>query len=306
MTSRVVSQQPSQPFGSLLGRFYRFLRRPFYTVNIPSQPQPLRDILRLYALALVLILPLAIMVGLLAAKLSSSHSISEMAEQPLLIFTMAVVIAPPLEEVLFRLPLRYTPVNLTFPLFLWLLIILGALASAKVISAILMLPLLCLAFLGCVFLRVWLKEKMPAKPIHKQYEKWIGWFFYGSTIIFGLIHIPNYQLINGSALLLAPLLVSPQILLGLFFAFVRLRYGFWWGVFTHAFHNGLLVGQMLLYRMLTQLSGTHETADIATHPALMTLILNLGQIAFLLLCLFIVVKMVLEWRSEGQVSQANS
>ncbi|KAI9130870.1 CPBP family intramembrane glutamic endopeptidase [Acaryochloris sp. CCMEE 5410] len=306
MTSGLGSQQPSQPLGSLLGRFYRFLRRPFYTVNVPSQTQPLRDILRLYALALVLVLPLAIMVGLLAEKLSSSHAISEMADQPLLIFTMAVIIAPPLEEVLFRLPLRYTPINLTLPLFLWLLIILGTLASAKIVSALWILPLLCLAFLGCVFLRVWLKEKMPAQPIHKHYEKWIGWFFYGSTIIFGLIHISNYQLINDSALLLAPLLVSPQVLLGVFFAFVRLRYGFWWGVFTHAFHNGLLVGQMLLYRMFSSTSMSTEVDKITVNQKLITVIFSLSQIAFLLLCLFIVVRMVHEWRAEGQVSQASS
>lgn len=306
MTSSLASQQPSQPIGSLLGRFYRFLRHPFYSVNVPSQAHPLRDILRLYALALVLVLPLAIMVGLLAEKLSNSHAISEMADQPLLIFTMAVVIAPLLEEVLFRLPLRYTPANLTFPLFLWLLIILGTLASAKVVSAITMLPLLCLTFLGCVFLRVWLKEKMPAKPIHKHYEKWIGWFFYGSTIIFGLIHIPNYQLINDSALLLAPLLVTPQLLLGIFFAFVRLRYGFWWGVFTHAFHNGLLVGQMLLYRMFSSTSTSTEAAKITINQKLITATFGFGQIAFLLLCLFIVVRMVNEWRAEGQIPQASS
>jgi len=248
MTSSLDSQQPFQPFNSLLGRFLRFLRRPYYTVNVPAQPQPFQDILRLYALALVLILPLAIGVGNLAEKISTSHAISEMADKPILIFSMAVLIAPPLEEVLFRLPLRYTPVNLTLPLSLWLLIILGLFGGLEVIPAISLLPLFCLTFIGCVFLRIWLKEKMPATPIHQQYEKRIGWFFYGSALIFGLIHIPNYQLINHSVLLLAPLLVSPQILLGIFFAFIRLRYGFWWCIFTHAFHNGLLVGQMLLYR----------------------------------------------------------
>lgn len=306
MTPSLASQQPSQPLGSLLGRFYRFLRRPLYTVNVPPQTQPLRDILRLYALALVLILPLAIVVGLLAEKISTSHAINEMANKPVLIFCMAVVIAPPLEEVMFRLPLRYTPTNLTLPTFLWLLILLGLLGGTQAIPAISILPLLCLAFLGCVFLRVWLKQKAPAKPIHKHYEKWIGWFFYGSAIVFGLIHIPNYQLINESSLLLAPLLVLPQILLGIFFAFVRLRYGFWWCIFTHAFHNGLLVGQMLLYRMLLPASVSKEAANITTNQKLIAALFSLGQVASLLLCLFIVIKMVLEWRAEGQISQVSS
>ncbi len=64
---------------------------------------------------------------------------------------------------------------------------------------------------------------------------------YVVTLIFGLIHIVNFD-VNWSlpALLVAPLVVSPQIWLGLMFTIARVRYGWWAGLALHAAHNGFI------------------------------------------------------------------
>ncbi len=300
MPPNLASQQLAQPRGSLLGRFYRFLKCPIYSVNVPLQKQPLRDILRLYALILILTIPLALMVSSLSKKLSTGHAINDIADKPWLLFFFGVVIAPLLEEILFRLPLRYTPTNLTLPTFLWIFTILSLLVGTKVIPAALLLPLLCIAVLGCLFLRIWLKEKVPATPIHKLYEKWIGLLFYSCAIIFGLVHITNFQLSSGQAFLFTPLLVSPQILIGVLLGFVRLKYGFWWCVFIHTFHNGLFIGQMLLYQTaLGAMSASQKAERFINSPKLVRAIFGMFWLALLSVCLVVVVRMVLEWRAEG-------
>jgi membrane protease YdiL (CAAX protease family) len=64
--------------------------------------------------------------------------------------------------------------------------------------------------------------------------------FYAFAIIFGLIHLSNFK-VTQNVLLLAPFLVAPQILLGGFFGFIRVRFGLNWSIALHACYNGTLM-----------------------------------------------------------------
>ena len=68
--------------------------------------------------------------------------------------------------------------------------------------------------------------------------------FYSLALIFGYVHLFNYD-INHQILLFSPILVAPQILLGLIFGFVRVRFGLLWAMAMHAAYNGLLVSLFL-------------------------------------------------------------
>lgn len=68
---------------------------------------------------------------------------------------------------------------------------------------------------------------------------WIRRFpvvFYLTAILFGFYHLQNYRL-SPSILLFSPLIVAPQLLLGLIAGFMRIRLGFWWGYLSHVIHN---------------------------------------------------------------------
>ena len=69
--------------------------------------------------------------------------------------------------------------------------------------------------------------------------------FYGMAILFGYVHLFNYQ-IDGQILFFSPILVAPQMILGLIFGFIRIRFGLAWSVAMHAFYNGILVSLFLL------------------------------------------------------------
>lgn len=64
--------------------------------------------------------------------------------------------------------------------------------------------------------------------------------FYSFAILFGFVHISNFE-ITTNVLLLSPLLVLPQILLGGYLGFIRIRFGLHWAIFLHAAYNGILI-----------------------------------------------------------------
>ena len=71
-----------------------------------------------------------------------------------------------------------------------------------------------------------------------RYKWYFKWVFYGSAIVFGLIHIPNYQL-DDTHYFFVPLITTPQIFGGLMLGFIRINYGFWYGMLHHALFNAL-------------------------------------------------------------------
>ena len=112
----------------------------------------------------------------------------------------------------------------------------GALFFTTVGSVIFWLVLFSAVAVGMIALKPELRERVqtqwsanPRIPI------------YLVTLIFGLIHIVNFEVDwTIFSVLIAPLVVSPQIWLGLMFTIARVRYGWWAGLVLHATHNGLI------------------------------------------------------------------
>ena len=69
--------------------------------------------------------------------------------------------------------------------------------------------------------------------------------FYLLALAFGYVHLFNYQ-VDAQILLFSPILVAPQIFLGLIFGFVRVRFGLPWSILMHGMYNGILVILFLL------------------------------------------------------------
>ena len=69
--------------------------------------------------------------------------------------------------------------------------------------------------------------------------------FYLISIAFGLIHILNFEP-SLNIYLLAPILVAPQIVIGINLGYLRIRFGLIWSILFHAFHNGILLSIALL------------------------------------------------------------
>ena len=145
------------------------------------------------------------------------HSLQKIFQEmePVLIFFFAVIMAPLLEEVMFRLILRFRS---NF-LILWSIHIGVALHLGQ--------------------------KRSLLKTARKVWDKFYGWVFYLMTMAFGLMHIMNFEP-SLNIYLLAPILVAPQILIGINLGYLRVRFGLIWSILFHAFYNGILMSIALL------------------------------------------------------------
>ncbi|MEQ6124168.1 CPBP family glutamic-type intramembrane protease [Pseudotenacibaculum sp. MALMAid0570] len=75
--------------------------------------------------------------------------------------------------------------------------------------------------------------------------------FYLFSIAFGFIHLFNYQL-DTFIILFSPILISPQLVLGLVFGFIRVRLGLPWAILIHSAYNGILVLLFILAKNVVQ------------------------------------------------------
>ena len=76
-------------------------------------------------------------------------------------------------------------------------------------------------------------------------SRYFPWIFYGLTLAFALVHLSNYP--NLSEIWpLTLLLISPQLNIGVFLGFIRIRFGLLWAIFFHTAYNLLLLGPMIL------------------------------------------------------------
>jgi len=60
--------------------------------------------------------------------------------------------------------------------------------------------------------------------------------FYVLTLLFGFVHITNFDFTT-SVLLLSPILVLPQLLVGGYFGYIRVRFGLQWSILLHGSYN---------------------------------------------------------------------
>lgn len=105
------------------------------------------------------------------------------------------------------------------------------------------------AFLAIVLAPL-LEESIFRAPLALfKTSRYFSWAVYISILLFGLVHLFNFTEYE-NAIWLAPLLIAPQLITGLFLTFIRVRMGFVYGVLYHALFNALLIGPMLLIKLL--------------------------------------------------------
>jgi hypothetical protein len=138
----------------------------------------------------------------------------------------AIILAPILEEMLLRLLLVFTKKNLViFIVVLTIISIIYLLRGKQMFLAF--------AILVSLSSILYLYHSRCYSFLKNHYRI----FFYLSAIIFGLLHIFNFTGINWNNFIFTPLLVLPQLFVGLILGYIRTQYGFKYGVLFHAMIN---------------------------------------------------------------------
>lgn len=102
---------------------------------------------------------------------------------------------------------------------------------------------------AAVILAPFMEESIFRGPLvffkSKPYFKYV---FYTLTLIFGFYHITNFE-ISPTIILLAPILVSPQLIIGVILGYIRVRFGLWWSIALHAIYNLVLIAPICLIQI---------------------------------------------------------
>ncbi len=198
-------------------------------------------------------IPIMLMLSVFIGALEQSglihideHKLKAMMESyPLWqIVLLTVAIMPLVEEIVFRLwlkPHRHYIMFffLTLSIALLWVIVRSNPFEIKSIPWIVALPSLLLLGIGFVMM-----EKV-GPHLEKLWTRRFGFLVGFSIILFGFVHLGNYTLTT-EIILFSPIIILPQIVIGFFLTYLRVRFGLIWGYFMHALHNGLFLSIALL------------------------------------------------------------
>lgn len=189
-------------------RFLNFLKKPddrsFSRVNLSFKLKTLLSLLLLnVALSFVWILVMNVL-DIQGLENMNSRLLNLPYWSLILV---GVVVAPFIEELIFRFPMKYSRNYLLQ--FIIALVALFAPAESK----------------NALYAQV-----------RSYWRRYFWVFFYLLSTFFAFVHIYNYVDAK-QLLLLSPLLTLMQFITGLIIGYIRVRFGFLWGWYYHAFFN---------------------------------------------------------------------
>ena len=104
-------------------------------------------------------------------------------------------------------------------------------------------------FLVVVVLAPVLEELFFRGPMYFfRRSRYFGFVFYFLTLAFAFYHITNFE-ITPLILYLSPLLVAPQLIIGLLLGFIRVRLGLQWAMLLHSIYNLLIIGPIIMIKL---------------------------------------------------------
>ena len=233
---------------SLARELWQFVKQPRPERNLTKTTRlKIYDTIGLYLLKMVCLIPLVLFFAVVydpenvqAGRMSDRLS-------PWMMVLVGGFVLPMLEEIAFRLSLRFKPIYLATSAAVFTYYILTKLVFFTKISAVdesfLLRVLISLATSAVLSLIV----SLPGvKVLVGQF--WVKHFrllYYLLCIVFAWIHIAKYELILLNVLLI-PILTLPQLMSALINGYTRVSFGFQYPLFFHFANNLIGIGLTLL------------------------------------------------------------
>ncbi|WP_370525436.1 type II CAAX prenyl endopeptidase Rce1 family protein [Dysgonomonas sp. 521] len=143
------------------------------------------------------------------------------------------VVGPVCEELIFRLPLIFTKRNLLIAIVLLVFL----LNKSDIPRAI----VLSIVIIGVGLFLLYYKKFRITEFLENVWKNHYTFVFYIFVLLFACIHITNYRDLSFIQYCLTPLIVVPQLIMGIFFGYTRVRYknGLIISIFMHICLNSL-------------------------------------------------------------------
>lgn len=166
---------------------------------------------------------------------SAKSYVAESVNNGLIPVFVILIIAPLIEEISYRLFLKFTPLNLalSFTFISYFVLSLATKTEYYIINfSSLYILLICVG----VFVISYLLIKKKKEIITQFYKNKFRLILYFSILLFAYSHLTNYP-IKTTVLILSPILIIPQIISGILYSYIRLKLGFMLGVALHIISN---------------------------------------------------------------------
>lgn len=138
---------------------------------------------------------------------------------PFSLLVLAIIVIPLMEELIFRLPLKYDRNYF-----------------AKILDT---------------YFNDWIKDR---------WDFIFKYFMYFMALLFGLMHLSNFENHEAIFYCLGPIIVGSQIIGGFLISYTRIKLGFLWGYLQHALFNlfGIAIGLLIVHNQVIINESTQE------------------------------------------------
>lgn len=224
---------------SLFKDIFGFVKKPRNMKDLEKSTKfKIYDTIGLFILKIFFLIPISIFIGLVHDP--ENLTTISLAERfpPLTLFLVTVVILPMVEEVGFRLSLKFKPIYLALTSGVFLYDFLSKVVFRTKLSAIdesfitrISLSIGLVLLLYPIINRQAIKQKLTI-----IWDNHFRSIYYISCISFAWLHIFNYEL-TSITLLLLPLITLPQLLTAIISGYTRVSFGFKYPLFYHMINN---------------------------------------------------------------------
>ncbi len=208
-----------------------YLRNPVYCSN--KKPK-FTYFLHLYLYFILIVIPINLGILFITKEFHiKEQEVVGLSARHVIFLT--VLFSPIYEEILFRSLLKFKKINVIIfiatNLFLWLV----AFFRSKISSPIFYL-ILILVF-GLLSILLWFGRDKVEQYVSSNFK----YFFYGTALIFGLVHASNFTGNIYLILIFSPILGGPQIVLGLILGYIRMKNGLVYSILFHMLINSVFL-----------------------------------------------------------------
>ncbi|WP_299315960.1 hypothetical protein [uncultured Aquimarina sp.] len=233
---------------SLFKEIAGFIKKPRIEKNLEKSVKfKIYDTIGLYFLKLVFLIPVVLFFAIVYDPENIQKGNMSERFTPLVFLLVGGVILPFIEEVAFRLSLRFKPIYLVLSSSVLCYYILTKFLFHTKISVIdesFSTRIVISIFLGVAFYLV-INIKSVNEKLIKFWSVHFRNIYYISCIFFAWIHLSKYEL-NWYNILLLPILTLPQLMSALIYGYIRISFGFQYPLFFHMSNNLIGVGLSFL------------------------------------------------------------
>ena len=204
-------------------KFLHFLKKPIYNESFVRIEWS--DFFILLGALFLLEMPLSVMIKMLikVLGLTSKHLPTPYLKRIIL----GLIIGPFFEELLMRLYLVFRKEKILIILVTSLGLALYFFLREQELKVVIF------TVMSLFFILILLNFSRCRLAFIKYYMH----FFYFTAVVFGLLHISNFTGLTFMNFMWAPIIVIPQIIMGLFFGYIRVTYGFFYSTIFHSLVN---------------------------------------------------------------------